>query len=175
MGLPNSVAHMPTVIRRFIGRICWLDISRDMSKKAKKGLKQYLKTKSVTTMVHPHHRADLYHHDRVKDHLVGDQQALPLPAKEYHPMIQYQKRSQSQVMQDLKVCINIPLGSNTTQPYRPQTLAGRISHLGHCRRSQEWKYPFQKSRSPGVTLLRLRPPQVTQQLQYLARKYGQVQ
>ncbi|KAK3402134.1 hypothetical protein B0T20DRAFT_451013 [Sordaria brevicollis] len=131
-------------------------------------------TRRLKTVVHPLHHVDLQHQGRIKDHRVDNPKALPLPTIKYCPKSQHQERRQSLLTLELKVCISIPVGFNTAQPYHLKTITGRLNRLGHCRYSQEWIYPFQKPRNPGITLLRL-PPQVIQQLQYLAGKFGQVQ
>lgn len=198
MGPQSTLAHIPIVTRRSIGRTCWFDISRDskyrsgnwcaakfvlimmllaVSKKAIKCFKLYQVTTSMTILVHPLHRLNLYRHGRAKGHLAGYHQALPILAEEYYAMIQYQECSQSQIMSEPKIHITTPLGLNTTRLYRPQTSIGRLNRLDYSRYSREWKHPFRTylRQTPGAVLLRRRPPQATQQLQYLVRRYGQVQ
>ncbi|EGZ67937.1 hypothetical protein NEUTE2DRAFT_117280 [Neurospora tetrasperma FGSC 2509] len=126
-------------------------------------------TTSMTILVHPLHRLNLYRHGRAKGHLAGYHQALPILAEEYYAMIQYQECSQSQIMSEPKIHITTPLGLNTTRLYRPQTSIGRLNRLEYSRYNREWKHPFRTylRQTPGVILLRRRPPQATQQLQYL--------
>ncbi|KAK3503508.1 hypothetical protein B0T13DRAFT_508308 [Neurospora crassa] len=147
---------------------------RDMSKKAIKCFKLYQVTTSMTILVHPLHRLALYRRGRAKGHLAGYHQVLPILAEEYYAMIQYQECSQSQIMSEPKIHITTPLGLNTTRLYRPQTSIGRLNRLGYSRYNREWKHPFRTylRQSPGVILLRRRPPQATQQLQYLENMFA---
>ncbi|KAH7630421.1 hypothetical protein B0T09DRAFT_400354 [Sordaria sp. MPI-SDFR-AT-0083] len=140
-----------------------------VSKKAIKCFKRCQQTTDVTIAVHPLHQLDWYHQGRAKYHLVGYYQALQILAEKHHPVMLYQEWSQSQVIPELKIHFTIPPEFNTIRMHRPRTSVGRLNHLERFHYSQEWKYPLQTYlvQNTGVILLRQRPPQAIQQLQFL--------